>query len=262
LRSIDYAKHDGRSLNYFVTINFDLRHTDLTAQQIFSKINRAKNRWLQSYYKKNGLDHKPPCAAWVFEMPQLNEHVHWLINLEPNLIEIFEKKLVRWLQRYQRFVGPRTIKIEDVNPHTVKNIGNYMVKGVDPRFASFLHLQNRICHQGIVRGQRCRSSQSIGVTARKRAGFNASLQRNEWEEKFPELAASYPKPKNWSKAEVIPQVLTDRAFPKMSTYLRLMRQKHKRRAQRSTNQRRSYSSRKSLIARQLGYGFNSVSNPL
>ncbi|QWK79419.1 hypothetical protein [Ochrobactrum sp. BTU1] len=185
LRSIDYAKHDGRSLNYFVTINFDLRHTDLTAQQIFSKINRAKNRWLQSYYKKNGLDHKPPCAAWVFEMPQLNEHVHWLINLEPNLIEIFEKKLVRWLQRYQRFVGPRTIKIEDVNPHTVKNIGNYMVKGVDPRFASFLHLQNRICHQGIVRGQRCRSSQSIGVTARKRAGFNASLQRNESGRKIP-----------------------------------------------------------------------------
>lgn len=260
LWSIDFAMYKGRAFNCFITINFDLRNTDLTAQQIFSKINRAKNRWLQSYYKKNGLEHQPPCAARVFEKPNFNEHVHWLVNIEPELVEALERKLVRWLQRYQNFVGPSSINIQRVNPHTLKNIGNYMVKGVDPRFAGFLHLQGRVSHQGLIRGQRCRSSQIIGITAQKRAGFKASLQRHEWEDKFPELAASYPKPDNWSIDEVVPQLKTDRYFQSMKEFLRHERGRKINRRHKSTTRRCAHAARNSLIARQLGYNHNSVCN--
>lgn len=136
-----------------------------------------------------------------------------------------------------------------------------MIKGIKPEWKAFYHLQSRAAYQGAIQGQRVKLSRNLGRTALKRSGFNAATQRNEWETLYPELSSQYSKPANWSIEEVIPQVATERKFPSMKEFRRMLWKKERQRYLSSTSISTGSSARlNAQIVKQLGYSVGSIEN--
>lgn len=260
-RANDLSRHHGKPFNLLVTISFDCNNSKQHYQKVFSLINRAKNVWIRNYANKNGLPREAPRSACVFENPCFNVHAHWQVYIPPQLIDQFKAKLPRWLKRYQGVIYDDSIDIQHINPHTLKTVANYMMKGIRPEWQAFYHLQGRATYQGAVQGQRVKLSRNLGRTALKRSGFNAATQRNEWEALYPELSSQYSKPANWSIEEVIPQVVTKRKFPSMKEFQRMLWKKERQRYLASTAiSTRSSARLNAQIAKQLGYSVGSIEN--
>lgn len=261
LRANDLSRHHGKPFNLFVTISFDCKNSKQHYQKVFSLINRAKNVWIRNYNNRNGLPREAPRSACVFENPHFNVHAHWEVYIPSQLIEKFKEKLPRWLKRYQGVIHDDSIDIQHINPHTLKTVANYMIKGIKPEWKAFYHLQSRAAYQGAIQGQRVKLSRNLGRTALKRSGFNAATQRNEWETLYPELSFQYSKPANWSIEEVIPQVATERKFPSMKEFRRMLWKKERQRYLSSTSISTGSSARlNAQIVKQLGYSVGSIEN--
>ncbi|ABS14025.1 hypothetical protein [Brucella anthropi] len=261
LRANDLSRHHGKPFNLFVTISFDCKNSKQHYQKVFSLINRAKNVWIRNYNNRNGLPREAPRSACVFENPHFNVHAHWEVYIPSQLIEKFKEKLPRWLKRYQGVIHDDSIDIQHINPHTLKTVANYMIKGIKPEWKAFYHLQSRAAYQGAIQGQRVKLSRNLGRTALKRSGFNAATQRNEWETLYPELSSQYSKPANWSIEEVIPQVATERKFPSMKEFRRMLWKKERQRYLSSTSISTGSSARlNAQIVKQLGYSVGSIEN--
>lgn len=261
LRANDLSRHQGKPFNLFVTISFDYKNSKHHYQKVFSLINRAKNVWIRNYNNRNGLPREAPRSACVFENPHFNVHAHWEVYIPSQLIEKFKEKLPRWLKRYQGVIHDDSIDIQHINPHTLKTVANYMIKGIKPEWKAFYHLQSRAAYQGAIQGQRVKLSRNLGRTALKRSGFNAATQRNEWETLYPELSSQYSKPANWSIEEVIPQVATERKFPSMKEFRRMLWKKERQRYLSSTSISTGSSARlNAQIVKQLGYSVGSIEN--
>lgn len=218
LHAVDYAKKLGYPLNLFVTVLIDTQNCKNKPSKIFSLINRAKNRWLSEYYKKNHKQHIQPLGVHVFENPRNHMHFHWMLYIPNELITVFEKKLCKWLERYQGFIQEKSIDIKAVNPHLDKILANYMIKGVDPIHASRLSAFRGKNYQGEIYGQRARASRALNKKARQKAGFDASKHRHEWMDDFPEIANSFSKPDNWTLEKIIPQEMGKNDFNKDEDY--------------------------------------------
>lgn len=260
LRANDLTRHQGKPFNLFVTISFDTVNSIKHYQKVFSSINRAKNVWIRNYNKRNGLPREAPRSACVFENPRFNVHAHWEVYIPTQLIEIFKVKLWKWLKRYQGVVHEDSIDIQHINPHTLKTVANYMIKGIKRDWIGFYHLYSRASYQGEIQGQHVKLSRNLGRTALKRSGFNAAKQRNDWEVLFPELASQYLKPESWSAEEVIPQVLTDRKFPSMKDWLRMLRKRERQELLASTSIGSGTARLNAQISKQLGYSVGSIEN--
>lgn len=260
LRANDLSRHQGKPFNLFVTISFDCKNSKYHYQKVFSLINRAKNVWIRNYNKRNGLPREAPRSACVFENPYSNVHAHWEVYIPTQLIDAFKVKIWRWLKRYQGVVHEDSIDIQIINPHSLKTVANYMIKGIKREWIGFYHLHNRASYQGEIQGQRVKLSRNLGRTALKRSGFNAAKQRNDWETLFPELASQYSKPNNWSAEEVIPQVLTDRKFPSMKDWLRMLRKRERQELLTSTSIGSGTARLNAQISKQLGYSVGSIEN--
>ncbi len=261
LRANDLSRHHGKPFNLFVTISFDCKNSKQHYQKVFSLINRAKNVWIRNYNNRNGIPREAPRSACVFENPHFNVHAHWEVYIPSQLIEKFKEKLPRWLKRYQGVIHDDSIDIQHINPHTLKTVANYMIKGIKPEWKAFYHLQSRAAYQGAIQGQRVKLSRNLGRTALKRSGFNAVTQRNEWETLYPELSSQYSKPANWSIEEVIPQVATERKFPSMKEFRRMLWKKERQRYLSSTSISTGSSARlNAQIVKQLGYSVGSIEN--
>ncbi|WP_155723798.1 hypothetical protein [Brucella anthropi] len=260
LRANDLSRHQGKPFNLFVTISFDCKNSKHHYQKVFSLINRAKNVWIRNYNKRNGLPREAPRSACIFENPRSNVHVHWEVYIPTQLIDAFKVKIWKWLKRYQGFVHEDSIDIQHINPHTLKTVADYMIKGIKPDWARFYHISHRVAYQGAIQGQRVKISRNLGRTSLKRSGFNAAEQRNEWEMLFPDLASQYPKPANWSAKKVIPQVLTDQKFLSMKEYRRMLWKLKQQNYWASTSNSTGAGRLNSLIAKQLGYSIASAGN--
>lgn len=72
----------------------------------------------------------------------------------------------------------------DVQAENAQNVVRYMLKGVEPEYGRLLGL-TRLEDAGSVVGKRCGTTQNIGPTARRRAGFEHPTR--------PSIAIDQPK---------------------------------------------------------------------
>lgn len=178
--AFDFAKYIDRPLNTFVVINLDEETANAAGPVIFEKVRHKYRDWLNGRIKRLGLDPQPPVYAYTHENPDDHPHVNWVVHIPPLLQEEFLRKLPRWVEKSQGQVRPFDIQVKGVDPHTDKTLAKYIIKGTDPHYVPYLHLQDYAQPQGRVFGRRATPSIAIGRAARKAAGFVPRLHRHEW----------------------------------------------------------------------------------
>lgn len=168
LHSIRFARDLNQPFNRFVTIDFSsLGIEEEAAGPLFIKLRQCVSRWWRYERKKN------PALPELFHNychanPAGRRHVHWLLSVPDDMTAAFDKT-----------VEDRLLKLTQLDAlgdalHMQKatapgNAGKYMMKGIDPMFAGYLHIQH--VDEGVVTGRRTGVSRNIGRTARSRAGW-------------------------------------------------------------------------------------------
>lgn len=170
-RAYDFARDQGNKINVYAVINLTKKSAK-DEKDIFADIKRRYMSWLR-YKRRQGI--KPSTtftAIWinVFENPD-NGHFHanWSLHIPPEYIEEFSQKLPLWVERSQ---GDRgfDVKIKRLDG-AYKSHANYIIKGVDPAYAPYLHVQDIVSNQGTVLGRRATMSRSLNIEARRSVGW-------------------------------------------------------------------------------------------
>ena len=162
--------------SYYCVINLeDPEHQ--SANTGFSRIRSKYGDWFRRKTKKYNLDYKST-YVYSFENPNNNIHVNWCLHIPDELEAEFLEKLSIWVEKVQGTPNDTTIYTEKIvyGVDAYKATANYIMKGGDPEYGAlyFLdQLQEEHGDQGKVYGKRAGFSISIGVTAQKRAKFNA-----------------------------------------------------------------------------------------
>ena len=178
--AFDFAKHIGRPLNTYVVINLHEASANAAASVIFERIRHKYRDWLKGRVKRLALDAQPPVYVYAHENPDENPHGNWVVHVPPRLQKEFLLKLRQWVEKAQGGVRPFDIQVKGVDPHTDKTLAKYIIKGTDPHYVPYLHLQDFAQPQGRVFGRRATPSIAIGRAARKSAGFIPRLHRHLW----------------------------------------------------------------------------------
>jgi hypothetical protein len=168
-RAFDYAIATDRPLNKFIVIH--LRDdTEQCAGASFSKVLHKFRDWL-AYQSKRLRMKVSPIYVFTLENPNGSVHVNWALHVPKSLHSEFEKKIMGWVTKVQKEIGPYTVKVKDIDQSYAKRLAKYIFKGTDPRYVVHFHLYDLHAPQGEVWGRRAGISQAIGRKARKRAGF-------------------------------------------------------------------------------------------
>lgn len=217
-RAFDYSKYIGYPLNTFITINY--KETDQFLNiYLFSDLRSRVNRWMKRANKRKNITDNKPVWLYVFENPNNNFHVHWLIYIHKDIRTEFTVYLKKQLVKLQNSeITNNQLDIRLVNPYTDKILANYLCKGIRPDYTKFFHLHNYAVHQGHITKQRTRVSQVLGRTARNRARFDAKKMRHLWIKRHPHIAQGYEKSEEWDLNEVVPQLTGSKKFPSHRDY--------------------------------------------
>ena len=179
--AFDYAKHVGQPLNRYITINIRGAENERDVTEVFKDIRHRFRDWLNYAMKRAGITVQPPAYVYAIEAPDPDHpHAHWVVHVPPFLAREFAKKLPVWVARAASTDAPYDIDIRTVDPHTDKTLAKYVIKGTDPRFVRYLHLDRVAAPQGRVWGRRATASHAIGRSARERAGFVPRRDRHKW----------------------------------------------------------------------------------
>ena len=170
LHAVRFAKHQGRPLNLFVTIDTtSLGIDEDDAGHFIRRVWACLSRWWSYQRGTKGRNLGTFDAILVHESPPGGpRHIHWLFHAPPEARSDIEKVIrnrveklakrhdVGRLVHFQSATGPGTL-------------AKYMLKGIDPQYADHFHM---IAHdQGEILGRRMTVSRSIGFAARKRANW-------------------------------------------------------------------------------------------
>lgn len=204
--AFDFARFLGYPLNLFITINLG-RH-DVRSHYATTVFRSIRARYRDWYCRKTtlfGPKRLDPMYVYTVENPNGMTHAHWAVHIPEAFQEEFFRKLPRWVRRSQGEVLPYDIDVSKIDPHTDKVLAKYIVKGLDPAYVPYMHLENYAAPQGRVWGRRGMASAALNRTARKRAGFVAKQDRHKWKKAnfepydpeakaFSELRIEPPKP--------------------------------------------------------------------
>lgn len=176
----DFAEYQNWPINYFVVIHLkdEVRQS---ANTCFTAI-RHKYSDCYNYFRGKTECHIPPTYVYSFENPNNNIHVNWCLHIPDGFESTFLNKVDGWVSKVQGKLAPNTIDVTKLNPGCYKSTANYILKGVDPEYADCFHLsvlQDRKGPQGLIYGKRAGFSQSIGVTAQRKAEFNPTQHRRQ-----------------------------------------------------------------------------------
>lgn len=178
LHGFDYAKCAGYPLNTQVVIVLRDR-LDACADTLFKRILRKYRGWFRRVQIRYGRIPIPPLHTNTKESPEGHTHVNWTLHIPEYLREEFERKLLQWVGKVQE-VQASDVFVAKIAKDTEKNVANYMIKGIDPTYIDYLHLQRIAANQGEYHGRRSSVSVAISRGARKDAGFRAKYNRNDW----------------------------------------------------------------------------------
>lgn len=191
--AFDYAKHIDRPLNLYVVMRMN-EVDNHACEATFRAIRRKCRVWLQRKQQLAGLPMEPPYYVYSFENPEdTGVHLNWVLHIPDALVGEFRKKITGWVAKAQGF-DPEgdDIHIQDVDPHTDKSLAKYIIKGTDPHYAKYLHLQHVVAPQGTVHGRRASACNALNRAARRKAGFIPKRDRNAWKNR--EWAATQAHP--------------------------------------------------------------------
>lgn|GEM_PF-989721 len=228
LHAIDYAKFLGFNLNTFVTITFD-KCFEFNSSEIFIKIRESYRRWLANACSRNNLPKCNPYWLFVFENPRGFTHVHWMVHVPFELEKEFKRKVPQWVKKRKDNVFEHSIDIRPVNIYEDKVLGNYLVKGVNPDSIRYFNLEKYAQFQGWIHGRRSMVCHALGLTARRKARFKASRDRNKFLELHPELVARYEKPSWYDNRMTIPQETGLKTFEYQKYFRKKLRRNPNRR---------------------------------
>lgn len=174
----DFAAYIGHPLNNYITINFDDESSDHSGA-IFRAIRHKFRDWLNRRTKQLYGAALPPMYVYTHENPNGHAHCNWVVHVPPELQAEFDQKRQRWIERAHKNVRRYDVKAKPVDPATAKTLCKYIIKGIDSRFISYLHLHDYAAPQGRVWGRRAGTSEAIGRAARQAAGFRAKRDRGK-----------------------------------------------------------------------------------
>jgi hypothetical protein len=172
LRAFDYARARDMPLNVYVVIN--LIETDAyAAATLFEMIRHKYRDWLA--YRTREIDgHIPPMYVFTFEAAN-NPHVNWVLRVPPFLLDEFERKLPKWIEKVQSF-RPYDVNFQRLERGgTYKSLANYICKGCHPAFIEHFHLSElhaKHGDQGSFWGKRAGVSPSLNKSMRDAYGYN------------------------------------------------------------------------------------------
>jgi hypothetical protein len=153
----------GRSLNTFVTLNFD--YVDCPPEEVSAQFEKLRDNhfvpWLR--YRRS----MPAHYLWAIENQGGDTHVHWVVHVPPSLREAFGTKLPEWLGRVAGNIRCRESAINVKPVSNLRSLARYLLKGMDSRYAPRYSVRHE--PQGLVCGKRCGFSKSLGPAARTRS---------------------------------------------------------------------------------------------
>jgi len=183
--AVDYAKWLGVPLNKYVVLNLTYRDDGaVSAAEIFKKIRHKYRDWLINLRRRNGLTEVPAAYIYSLECPDEMTHANWMLHVPRGFEEEFLRKLPQWVIRSKGALGPYDISVDEVDPKTDKRLAKYVIKGTDPTYVKYLHLEDVSAPQGRIYGRRASCSVSIGRAARDAAGFVPKRDRNAWKKRL------------------------------------------------------------------------------
>lgn len=179
--AFDYAKHIGRPLDHYVTINLRSGQDERMATVIFKMIRHKFRDWVVNAMKRHQADLGRPAYVYALEAPdEGHPHAHWVVHVPPILADEFLEKLPKWVIKARGSLGQFDVLVERVDPYTDKSLAKYIIKGTDDRYVGYLHLQEYAAPQGRIWGRRATASPAIGRAARRKAGFVPRRDRHKW----------------------------------------------------------------------------------
>jgi|TARA_R110002020_G_C16309517_1_gene773710 hypothetical protein len=182
LKAFDFAKYIGKPLNQYAV----LRLPDVTleeAEMSFRKVRHKCRVWLQRRQTQADMPIDRPLYVYSFENPENGGlHVNWVVHIPEGLQKEFRAKLFTWVKKAQgRAIEESDIHVQDVNPFEDKTLAKYILKGVDPAYIEYLHLQRVAKPQGPIAGRRAGASVAINKAARDRVNFVPRHHRHTWQ---------------------------------------------------------------------------------
>jgi hypothetical protein len=147
-------------LNWFVTVDLtSLGGSEDDASNIFQQLRQRRfDPWI-----RRGKPGCSPTHCWVIENTGIVA-LHWLVHIPRGRVTDFSRHLRDWLAEVSG--GVLVADTVDIRPaETPRAAGRYMLKGIDPTFASFYGVYHR--PQGIVRGKRSGFTRNLGPKRKK-----------------------------------------------------------------------------------------------
>jgi hypothetical protein len=166
--AVRYASEIGRPLNLMVTVHFTaLGIKPEEAGQVFRRLWSRVGRW---WAYQRGAKARPlgpfDCVA-IHEHPrERGRHAHWVLRAPNGARPDLERTIRSRLEKLTGFacVG-RALNFKKVD--TPGCVAKYVLKGVDPAYARYFHME--ASDQGFIYGRRLAISRSIGAAARAKA---------------------------------------------------------------------------------------------
>lgn len=160
-----YARALGLPLNRAITLAFKANNCPYHTQVALGLFLKLACDWLRTKGVRAAF-------IWVIENPShADEHVHLLIHVPKYLCRDFSRLQRRWIGKTKTYFGKgvvRTQAFDESVPEMSKRL-RYLLKGTDGETRQMLGIDHP-GNQGCVEGKRSGISQSLGPTARYRAG--------------------------------------------------------------------------------------------
>jgi len=170
LHAARFAKARGRPLTLSVTLGWHL--VGLNAEQgraVFKQLRqKVRRQWV---YRSEADNLGSFDDVRSHEAPGGLANTHWVIHVPPKMRVRFETSVEHFLQKLIPHVKVAQTDLLHFAPADAPGqLMKYILKGIDQKFAGYLHIDP--VDQGFIPGRgRTAVSPSIGFKARKRAGW-------------------------------------------------------------------------------------------
>jgi hypothetical protein len=166
--AVRFAASKGRPLNLAVTINWQrLGLDEATAIVAFRSLRqKVRRRW--THLRKSSTPALGSCDdVAVHENPNGLCNTHWMIHVPLGFSGEFKRTVARFLKKVVQ-LGELSRGLHFQSIGAAGMFAKYVMKGVDPAFGAYFHVEPE--DQGFVPGRgRTSVSRTIGSSARKEA---------------------------------------------------------------------------------------------
>ena len=149
-----------RPLNLMVTI--DYWELEIDHHSVAQEFQRLREEWFAQWSRYKEGTGKPrngvPTYVYAHEDREGLTHTHWLVHIQPDRIEEFERKLRRKLAKWYGSIDAGTVHIQPVD--NAEGAKLYLLKGMDEHYARMCDID--AIYSGEIDGRRAGVSANLG----------------------------------------------------------------------------------------------------